>query len=528
MFFSADFRKLLLHATICWLWIVASVACAAAGAQNMLSIESAPNQPFIAELSLGNVSTNTELGCFSAQWPFKNAAMHLEYTTLSNTLGLLTIWSETAATGPFTLRVKDHCQHSTYVFHVDIMNQVSADLAAAIPVAESLHTSNTSAKASPADTTNTALSDQEFESLQQQIKQLQENFALLQTQLNTLYRANQQQSHALEMRSAELSRAKSENHLLRTLILCLGMVLLCSSYFFADWLRRHSENPRIAHKKSHPASKTADQQNQVVREQATTIAPTALGAYPANPTSTRSPTPASNIRKLPAGRAQPFPRQANDDELSPRKQTDANPTFDSETVIKDASHFLTHGRINQAIQHLQNHLAQQPKCSPWVWLYLLDLLGREGKQQEFDLAASECRKHFNINVERNPDQALHGIESFSRITRALQQAWGTPEVVTLIDDLIYNTRLVPRIGFERTVFEDLMLLRAIACTTQALPKIAPSYLENAPKDESQGLRELQQLSEEIGALSPADSTGFRYWSDFTFELAEYPAKRKSA
>ncbi len=529
MFFSEYSRKqILLFATTCWLWIVTSVACAALDTQYTLSIDSAANQPFIAELNLGNVSTNTELGCFSAQWSIENAAMHLEYTTLGNTQGLLTIWSDTTATGPFTLRVNDQCQHSHYIFHVDAMNQVSAELPTATPAAENLLTSQAPIKTIPADTAGTTLSDQEFESLQQQIRQLQENFELLQTQLNTLYRANLQQSHALEMRSAELSHAKSENHLLRTLILCLGLALLCSSYFFADWLRRHSENPRIGHGKNSPAPKTAGHENPGMREQAPTTAPTAYGAYSASPAATGSPTPPSNIRKLPTGRAQPFPRQANDDELSPRKQNDSATATDSETVIKDASHFLTHGRINQAIQYLQNHLAQQPKCSPWVWLYLLDLLGREGKQQEFDLAASECRKHFNINVERNPDPALHGIESFSRITRALQQAWGTPEVVTLIDDLIYNTRLVPRIGFERTVFEDLMLLRAIACASQALPKNAPSYVENVPKDDSHGLRELQQLSEDIGALSPSDSTAFQYWSDFTFELDEYPAKRKSA
>lgn len=529
MLFSECYRKqLLLFSTACWLWIVTPVAYAALSTQHTLSIESAPNQPFIAELNLGNVSTNTELDCFSAQWTVENAAMHFEYTTLGNTQGLLTIWSDSTAQGPFTLSVNDQCQHSHYTFHVDAMNQVSADLPTAAPAAATLPTSQASIKTIPADTTSTTLSDEEFESLQQQIRQLQENFELLQTQLNTLYKANLQQSHALEVRSAELNHAKSENHLLRTLILCLGLVLLCSSYFFADWLRRHSENPRIRHKKSSSEPKNSEQENQSMREHPPTMASTAQGTYSASPTLTGSSTTQSNIRKLPTGRAQPFPRQANDDELSPRKLTGSPTAPDSETVIKDASHFLTHGRINQAIQYLQNHLVQQPKCSPWVWLYLLDLLGREGKQQEFDLAASECRKHFNINVERNPDPALHGIESFSRITKALQQAWGTPEVVSLIDDLIYNTRLVPRIGFERTVFEDLMLLRAIACTTQALPKNAPSYVENAPKDDSHGLRELQQLSEDIGALSPSDSTAFQYWSDFTFELEEYPAKRKSA
>lgn len=527
MFFSERSRKqLLLFSTTCWLWIVTSVACAAFDAQQTLSIASAPNQPFIAELNLENVSTNTELSCFRARWSIKNAAMHLEYTTLGNSQGLLTIWSDSAAEGPFSLSVKDDCQHSHYTFHIDAMNQVSADLPTALHATEKQPASQSSATASPTDKPNAALSDEEFESLQQQIRQLQENFVLLQTQLNELYQTNLQQSKALEIRSAALSHAKSENHLLRTLILCLGLVLLCSSYFFADWLRRHSENPRVARAKNTSASTPAEQDNPGMREQATTS--TVNSAYAAGAVTTASQSGPSNIRKLPVGRAQPFPPQANDDELSPRKKTDSTPAFDSEMVIKDASHFLTHGRINQAIQYLQNHLAQQPKCSPWVWLYLLDLLGREGKQQEFDLAASECRKHFNINVERNLDPALHGIESFSRITKALQQAWGTPEVVTLIDDLIYNTRLVPRIGFERTVFEDLMLLRAIACSTQALPKVAPSYVENIPKDDSQGLRELQQLSEDIGALSPSDSTAFQYWSDFTFELAEYPAKRKSA
>ncbi|MDP8566476.1 type IV pilus assembly protein FimV [Methylophilus aquaticus] len=450
--------------------------------------------------------------------------MQTEYTTLGSAQGILTIWSDSAAMTPFILRVSNKCQRTSYIFDIDPITRVSTSRAIATPLRES-PPAQTSVKISAL--ASAPLNDQELELLEQQISQLQENFGQLQRQLDALYKVNLQQSHIVETRNTELTHIKSENHLLRTLVMCLGFVLLCSSYFFADWLRRHSATPRTTRQTTNPSHKISAQENQAMSERPIAATP-AHGKPLVNPASTELPNTPSNISKSSMSRVQPLPRHANDDELSPRKKPGVVTAPDSEEVIKNASHFLTHGRINQAIQHLQNHLAQQPKCSPWVWLYLLDLLGREGKQQEFDLAASECRKYFNINVERNPDSALHGIESFSRITRALQQAWGSPAVVTLIDDLIYNTRLVPRIGFERTVFEDLMLLRAIACITQALPNNQQAPQEQVATDEHQGLRDLQQLSEDIGALSPSDSTAFQYWSDFTFELEEYPKQRKSA
>ena len=51
---------------------------------------------------------------------------------------------------------------------------------------------------------------------------------------------------------------------------------------------------------------------------------------------------------------------------------------------------------------------------------------------------------------------------FPRLHAALQEIWGTPAAVTFLDDLIYNSRLESRVGFEKSVIEELLLLKNIA------------------------------------------------------------------
>ena len=48
---------------------------------------------------------------------------------------------------------------------------------------------------------------------------------------------------------------------------------------------------------------------------------------------------------------------------------------------------------------------------------------------------------------------------------ALQEIWGTPAAIVFLDDLIYNSRLESRVGFEKNLIEELLLLKNIANET---------------------------------------------------------------
>ncbi|WP_232410951.1 FimV family protein [Methylophilus sp. 5] len=523
---------------LCALCLFAYLPVINAAEFRALSIESAPGQPLMAQLPLKHVQANTDISCFSLSQSPGSSAVHLEYTTLGSQQGVLMLWSDSAITTPLTLTLLDHCQHTQQTATIQPDNTVSISITAASPASkptpEPVVTQPAAVEALPVAPPEIPV--EAYTALQTQIDGLQQNFKQLQTKSDVLYASNLAQADILATLKTQLTQLQNENHLLRTLVIALGLALIASGFFFADWLRRHAAVPKVM------KPRRSSRQNE------TTATPPDEASGPAtrpltgkffsatlHPASQASDSSGMNPpTQLPAqtnsSRLKSVPMHANDDVVMPHGVPQKTSSQQStQAVMQDASRLFTHGRVNQAIDHLQQHLAKHPKSSPWMWLYLLDLLSKEGKQQEFDIVAGECRKHFNLNVEHTPDLKQQGIESFPRVMKALQQAWGTPQVIALIDDLVYNTRLVPRMGFERSVFEDLMLLKEIACQTQNLPAVPPAPKTGDHEASIHGnLRELQQLSEDIYILAPIDQVPFQYWTDFTFELDEASTLRKSA
>ena len=477
-----------------------------------LAIASVPGQPFTAQLPIQHAHPDTNLDCFNLRQSPALAPIHVEYTTLGDQQGLLTLWSNSAITAVTTVTLTDRCQHSSQTF---ILQPDNADSTALPP----LETAATTTPEIPVDT---------YSILQEQINALQQDFKQLQIKSDTVYASNLAQADTLSALKSQLFQLQNENHLLRTLVLVLGLALVASGYFFADWLRRHAAAPKTA-KNRHKPEDTPEKPAPAIAKTLSDAEQSATFKHVASPVEpdTQRPYPPPHT----ASTLQTASLHANDDEITlhsaPPQKISSQQTTNA--VMQDASRLLTHGRVNQAIDHLKEHLLKHPKCSPWMWLYLLDLLSKEDKWQEFDMVAGECRKHFNLSVERNPDPNQQGIESFPRIMKAVQQAWGTPQDIALIDDLVYNSRLVPRMGFERSVFEEMMLLKEIACKTQNLPATLPAAKQVPDSNTTSAhLRELQQLSGDIYTLAPANQTPFQYWTDFTFELDELVTSRKSA
>ena len=146
----------------------------------------------------------------------------------------------------------------------------------------------------------------------------------------------------------------------------------------------------------------------------------------------------------------------------------------NQNILDHADVFLSHGRTSLAIQLLQNHLMEHPKQSVTIWLFLLDLLAKENMQAAYEQTTLDCKEHFNIRIaEFSNDEASDKttFEDFPRLHTALQEIWGTPAAVTFLDDLIYNSRLESRVGFEKSVIEELLLLKNIANETINTAKV---------------------------------------------------------
>jgi len=135
------------------------------------------------------------------------------------------------------------------------------------------------------------------------------------------------------------------------------------------------------------------------------------------------------------------------------------------TVLDHADLFLSHGRTELAIQLLQNHLLEHPKQSVTIWLFLLDLLAKNNLQALYEQTAMDCKDHFNINIpniDTKPAATAHTLEAYPHLSAGLQAVWGTPAAITFLDDLIYNNRLEPRVGFDKQLIEELLALRLVA------------------------------------------------------------------
>jgi hypothetical protein len=288
----------------------------------------------------------------------------------------------------------------------------------------------------------------------------------LDKQLNSLRQQNIALKNDNKLMDTQIADMKQENDFLRVLSFFFGGGLLASSYFFMDWLRRRNATLKAEKEKALWASLEEDfQENDPIDVQKFEI-------------DDKLTSTANNID-------QDFETKTVDEFSEPVKSHTFSSSFTQQinedivhevtNVTDDAKLFLSHGRTGLAIQILQDNLMEHPNESATNWLLLLDLLAKEGNQKDFEITAKECKKHFNvqINAYSQPADSGNGLESCERISLQLQKLWGTPEAVTFLDELIHNTREQPRMGFERTLFEELVLLREIAQIEIKLAEVIP-------------------------------------------------------
>ncbi len=207
---------------------------------------------------------------------------------------------------------------------------------------------------------------------------------------------------------------------------------------------------------------------------------------------------------------------------------------DDQNILDHADVFLSHGRTSLAIQLLQNHLIEHPKKSVTEWLFLLDLLAKDDMQAMYEQTALECKEHYNIRIaafSNDQGSSKQHLEDFPRLIAGLEQAWGTPAAVVYLDDLIYNSRLETRVGFEKSVLEELLLLKNIAHeagnSAQVIQLDDKKMALRAQKeaklaaDKEDRLKKVNALIEQKTAESRTLAEKENQEATFEFTLAEY-------
>lgn len=183
------------------------------------------------------------------------------------------------------------------------------------------------------------------------------------------------------------------------------------------------------------------------------------------------------------------------------------------SILEHADVFLSHGRAELAIQMLQSHLLENPKQSVTIWLFLLDLLAKQNLHALYEQAALECKDHFNVHIpgfDAKPSSTAHTLEAYPHLCAGLQGVWGTPAALTYLDDLIYNNRLEPRVGFDKQLIEELLALKSIAQERASLAEVIQlDEKKMALKERKEAqlaakkAEKLQQLDETIKASEEA-------------------------
>ena len=206
-------------------------------------------------------------------------------------------------------------------------------------------------------------------------------------------------------------------------------------------------------------------------------------------------------------------------------------------ILDHVDVFLSHGRTQLAIQLLQNHLLEFPKQSVAIWLLLLELQAKENLPEDYKQSSLECKEHYNIRIaEFTNDEASEkqSFEDFGRLVDGLQQIWGSNAAVLFCDDLIYNTRLESRVGFDKNVLEEIILLRNIAQETLISAEVIQlgekKIMIKERKDAQIAANKqtkLVKMDELFLTLTPTETTTDEVAADlkpqefFEFDLVEY-------
>ena len=290
-----------------------------------------------------------------------------------------------------------------------------------------------------------------------------------------------------------------------------GAVLLAGSYFVASWWRRRRQKQQFDEVET-------DWINAEHAEKLPYINPV---------------TAESNMANDDFFEAKNTPIVLNNANALSEKMITVEDFDDNQNILDHADVFLSHGRTSLAIQLLQNHLLDYPKQSVTIWLFLLDLLAKENMQAVYEQTTLECKEHFNIRIVAfSNDEASNKttFEEFPRLHTALQEIWGTPAAIVFLDDLIYNSRLESRVGFEKNLIEELLLLKNIAnetTNTAEIIQIDEKKLMMKERKEAQiaakKAEKLTQMNELVFADQTKSIVDIENRSEelFEFNLVEY-------
>ncbi len=296
--------------------------------------------------------------------------------------------------------------------------------------------------------------------IQDEVTAMNNRLAHLAQQVTKLQKENVKLISENKLKTNQLSQIEPLKTKLLSIFSMLSIgILLIGGYFSVNWLRRRKNQMLISNSDTTWVNLNGDKKNTSTNEFSKLVEE---DIFAKDKTDKNLSTTDGNL----SSEENIFEIASLDDENIVLEE---DPEL---SVLDHADVFLTHGRSSLAIQLLQNHLLDHPKQSITIWLFLLDLLAKDNLKSLYEQTKTDCQQYFNVKIrnfgaaEANTCESEefidNSLESFPRIVNGLQKTWGKPESITFLDDLIYNNRLEPRIGFEKNMVEELLLLKTVA------------------------------------------------------------------
>lgn len=134
-------------------------------------------------------------------------------------------------------------------------------------------------------------------------------------------------------------------------------------------------------------------------------------------------------------------------------------------VQQQADFFVSLGDYEQAIQVLQQHLAESQEPSPLAYLDLLKLFHKLGRREEYERLRSTFNQTFNAGApafEQYSDVS-RGLDHYEDAVRRIQALWPQPRVLDVIEKSIFRDEVdADAEVFDLEAYRELLLLHAIA------------------------------------------------------------------
>ena len=134
---------------------------------------------------------------------------------------------------------------------------------------------------------------------------------------------------------------------------------------------------------------------------------------------------------------------------------------------------LAMGLATGAAQKLVDHIRDNPKSALAHWLKLLEIYRENGQRSNFEQAARQLQKEFNIRasdwMRGTTDRPR--LEKFDRVFSQIESLWNQPAAcIALLTGMLHDNRDGQRVGFPQEVAEEILLLIEILKDTSGLTK----------------------------------------------------------